>query len=246
VTLVAPGNFIANSHSYRLIPQVIIDKRAGTELVNQDEINADLFFCDMGMNFACFDLAWKLEMPVVGFGSSTLLAVTPSLYKSDPLHGCHVNMENESFYDRFTSRMENILCLFDTFLGLEIPTAMLLLHQEIGPVLPDTYPGLTPALDSFLNSHPRTMYFSLGTVVFTSPQNIAILLKSCLELIDQNVIDGVIWATVRTNVTELITKVFLSHGETSSSHESMYTATPMLILPIMTDQLGNAEKLELT
>ncbi|CAG8850257.1 34941_t:CDS:2, partial [Racocetra persica] len=54
------------------------------------------------------------------------------------------------------ARMENILCLFNTFLGFEIPTAMLPLHQEIGPVLPDTYPDLTPALDSFLNTHPRT------------------------------------------------------------------------------------------
>ncbi|CAG8840673.1 338_t:CDS:1, partial [Racocetra persica] len=41
------------------------------------------------------------------------------------------------------------------------------------------------------------------------------------------------------------TKIFLSHGGASSSHESMYTATPMLILPIMADQFGNAEKLEL-
>ncbi|CAG8828555.1 14704_t:CDS:1, partial [Racocetra persica] len=41
------------------------------------------------------------------------------------------------------------------------------------------------------------------------------------------------------------TKVFLSHGGASSSHESMYTATPMLVLPIMGDQPKNAEKLEL-
>ncbi|CAG8851358.1 19540_t:CDS:1, partial [Racocetra persica] len=136
-------------------------------------------------------------------------------------------------------------------------------------------------LDSFLNTHPRTMYFTLGSNVFTSPQNIAILLKSFLELINQNIIDGVIWAIVRTNVTELMpfsnvnfpisdilnnnyphihitkfapqfailshenTKVYLSHGGASSCHESMYTATPMLILPIIGDQPVNAEKLEL-
>ncbi|CAG8683490.1 24611_t:CDS:2 [Cetraspora pellucida] len=353
VTLAAPGNFTANSHSYRSIPQVIVSKKAGTELGNQElmkkmfleetnvrkfsgafdhsayteyykiykqtaeEINVDLFFCDIGMNFACFDLAWELKKPVVGFASSPFFAVTPPPYRSDPLYGCHVNMENESFYERFNcaiikplklswlfistvnninsqrvklgiesywnprARMENILFLFDTFFGFELPTAMLPLHQEIGPILPDTYPDLTPALNSFLNTHPRTMYFSLGTNVFTSPQNIAILLKSCLELINHNIIDGVIWATVKTNVTELMslsdvdspisdilnnnyphihitkfapqfailshenTKVFLSHGGASSCHESMYTATPMLILPIMGDQFGNTEKLEL-
>ncbi|RIB26240.1 Glycosyltransferase Family 1 protein, partial [Gigaspora rosea] len=281
-----------------------------------EEINVDLFFCDLGLNFACFDLAWQLEKPVVGFSSSPMFAAAPPPYKSDPIFGCHVTMENESFYDRFKCaiikpfqfiwslmsmgsnlnnqrvslgvepywnprrRMDNILFLFDTFLGFELPAPTLPLHQEIGPVLPDTYPNLTPALDSFLNAHPRTMYFALGTNVFTSPQNIAILLKSCLELINQNIIDGVIWATVKTNITELMsfsnvnlpisdilnsnyphihitkfapqfailshenTKVFLSHGGASSSHESIYTATPMLVLPIMGDQFGNAEKLE--
>ncbi|CAG8710268.1 21818_t:CDS:2, partial [Cetraspora pellucida] len=353
VTLAAPGNFTANSHSYRSIPQVIVSKKAGSEIADKEslkkifleetnfrtiievfaskdyteyykiykqtaeEINADLFLCDFAMNFACFDLAWELKKPVVGFASSPLLSVIPPTYKSDPLYGCHVSMENESFYERFNcaivktlkftwffssmvnninsqrvklgiepywnpkTRLDNILFLFDTFLGFEIPAATLPLHQEIGPVLSDTYPDLTPALDLFLNTHPRTMYFALGTNVFTSPQNIAILLKSCLELINHNIIDGVIWATVRTNVTELMslsdvdfplsdilnnnyphilitkfapqfailshenTKVFLSHGGASSSHESIYTATPMLILPIMGDQPGNAEKLEL-
>ncbi|CAG8832470.1 20014_t:CDS:2, partial [Gigaspora margarita] len=354
VTLVAPGNFTANSESYRSIPQIIAGEKAGISLVHNqellkkvfyeesnfklmsrvfdpelytksykiykraaEEINVDLFFCDLGMNFACFDLAWQLEKPVVGFASSPMLAAVPPPYKSDPIFGCHVTMENESFYDRFKcavikpfqfiwslmsmgsnlnnqrvslgvepywnlrSRTDNILFLFDTFLGFELPAPTLPLHQEIGPVLPDTYPNLTSDLDSFLNAHPRTMYFALGTNVFTSPQNIAVLLKSCLELINQNIIDGVIWATVKINITELMsfsntdlpisdilnnnyphihitkfapqfailshenTKVFLSHGGASSSHESIYTATPMLVLPIMVDQFGNAEKLEL-
>ena len=41
------------------------------------------------------------------------------------------------------------------------------------------------------------------------------------------------------------TKLFLSHGGAGSSHESLYTGTPMLILPIGADQMGNGEKLEL-
>ncbi|RIB27726.1 Glycosyltransferase Family 1 protein [Gigaspora rosea] len=35
-----------------------------------EEINADLLFCDHAMNYACFDLASKLEKPVVGFSSA--------------------------------------------------------------------------------------------------------------------------------------------------------------------------------
>ncbi|KAF0515418.1 UDP-Glycosyltransferase/glycogen phosphorylase [Gigaspora margarita] len=324
VTLAASGNFTANSESYRSIPQIItvFDPELYTKYYNiykriTEEINVDLFFCDVGMNEACFDLAWQLEKPVVGFASNPIYASVPPSYKSDPVFGCHVNMENETFYERFKcsiikplqfmnvfmtignllndkrvnvgvepiwdprSRMKNILFLFDSFFGFEIPIPMLPLHQEIGPVLADTYPDLTPDLDSFLNAHPRTMYFALGTNVFTSPQNIVTLLKSCIELINQNIIDGVIWATVKTNITELMsfsnvdfpisdilnnnyphihiikfapqfailshenTKLFLSQGGASSSHESIYTATPMLVLPIMGDQFGNAEKLEL-
>ncbi|KAF0534620.1 UDP-Glycosyltransferase/glycogen phosphorylase [Gigaspora margarita] len=101
-------------------------------------------------------------------------------------------------------RISNILMLFDTFFGYEVPSAESPLYQEIGPILSDTYPGLTPTLNSFLNEHPRTMYFAIGTIALLSPQSTSILLKSFLELIDHDIIDGVIWATTRMNTTELL------------------------------------------
>ncbi|RIB07052.1 Glycosyltransferase Family 1 protein, partial [Gigaspora rosea] len=129
------------------------------------------------------------------------------------------------------------------------------------------------------------MYIAHGTIVHTTTKNYAILLQSALELINRNILDGVIWTTVKFNESELPstinlsngeiiptsnllnnlhphvyitkfapqfailshenTKLFLSHGGISSSHESIYTATPMLVLPIAYDQPGNAERLEL-
>ncbi|CAG8573163.1 5036_t:CDS:2 [Gigaspora margarita] len=280
-----------------------------------DEINTDLFLCDNLINDPCFDLAWKLGKPAVGI-SSDLSQFINSPYKSDPIVGCHANMENESFYNRFKcailmplmhawfskeslkdlnakranvgidpywdskGRVSNRLILSNNFYGFEVPSSDSPLHQNIGPVIPDTFPGITPVLDSFLNTHPRTIYFALGTNVIISPQNVITILKSFLELIDQNVIDGVIWSTVRTDTSESLqltnsssqissilnnehphihiskfspqfailshinTKLFLSHGGAASCHESMYTATPMLVLPIMGDQPRNAEMLE--
>ncbi|CAB5369489.1 unnamed protein product [Rhizophagus irregularis] len=41
------------------------------------------------------------------------------------------------------------------------------------------------------------------------------------------------------------TKLFFSHGGAGSSHESLYTGTPMLVLPFGADQMSNAEKLKL-
>ncbi|CAG8692026.1 11381_t:CDS:2, partial [Gigaspora margarita] len=280
-----------------------------------EEVNVDLFFCDYIMNFACFDIAWKLGKPVVGIATMLTYVSTPPLYRSDPLFGCHVTMENESFYSRFRcaviefskyilyivssynvnsqrtkvdvdpywdtkGRISNILMLTNNFYGFEIPMALPPLHQEIGPILPDTFPNLTPDLNSFLAAHPRTIYFALGSFLRTTPQNLITILKSFVELIDQNIIDGVIWATVKSDISKLPstsdnlnisailnndypnihvikyapqfailshenTNVFLSHGGASSCHESIFTAKPMLILPIFGDQLGNAEKLEL-
>ncbi|RGB41361.1 Glycosyltransferase Family 1 protein [Rhizophagus diaphanus] len=40
------------------------------------------------------------------------------------------------------------------------------------------------------------------------------------------------------------TKLFFSHGGAGSSHESLYTGTPMLVLPLGGDQMGNAQKLK--
>ncbi|GBC04110.1 hypothetical protein RclHR1_05510011 [Rhizophagus clarus] len=40
------------------------------------------------------------------------------------------------------------------------------------------------------------------------------------------------------------TKLFFSHGGAGSAHESLYTGTPMLVLPFGGDQMGNAQKLK--
>ncbi|CAG8634016.1 20282_t:CDS:2 [Gigaspora margarita] len=298
VTLVAPGNFTAKSTLYHSIPQIIIGeppnphdsmfkkvifnkytfkvlagiikyvvaekytKHFNDYLQAYKEIKADLFFCDYLGNWACFDLAWKLNKPVV------------------------VAEIGVNKYGDIKERLANTLILVDSFIGFEVSFAWPPLLQEIGPILPDIFPNLTSDLELFLSTHPRVMYISLGTSVYLTQENTAILLQSAIELINQNILDGVIWATARFNASELPstvtlsngdvipilnllnnlyphfhitkfapqfailshenTKVYLGQGGVGSSHESMYTATPMLVLPVAYDQLANAEKLELT
>ncbi|KAF0559060.1 UDP-Glycosyltransferase/glycogen phosphorylase [Gigaspora margarita] len=214
------------------------------------EIKPDLFFCDYIVNEACFDLAWKLKKPVVGYTSGTTYFTPPPPIRSDPMGmgSCHVSMENQSFYNRFicavvqplrviwtfrgllndinAKRAEvgvnkyhdfrgrtNTLFLLDNFFGFEVPTAWPPLHQEIGPILPDTFPNLSPELDLFLSTHPRTMYIALGSNMFTTSENYATLLQSALELINQNILDGVIWATVKFNESELPITFNLSNDD---------------------------------
>ncbi|CAG8601954.1 31492_t:CDS:2 [Gigaspora margarita] len=141
-----------------------------------EENKVDLFFCDYMpvINHPCFDLAWKLGKPAVGISTDTY-TISNAPYKSNPMFGCRANMENESFYDRFKCTIILPLKLYwksldfirdinaeranvgiDSHWDLRgrISSSDSPLHQEIGPVLPDTFPGLTSVLDSFLADHP--------------------------------------------------------------------------------------------
>ncbi|GBC24600.2 glycosyltransferase family 1 protein [Rhizophagus irregularis DAOM 181602=DAOM 197198] len=193
------------------------------------DFKPDLFLCDLLNNEACFDIAWKFKIPAVGV-SSSLSRRTFAPYKSDPIYGCHSNMEKGSFIERFKcliiqparflyesrqriiflnekrlsvgvspitsslERIKNSLFLADTYFGFEIPHPVPPLYQEIGPVMQESYPPLTPKLSSFLSLHQRIMYVSFGMQAFTTLENYAILLKSFLEVIDRNIIDGIVWS----------------------------------------------------
>ncbi|CAG8477950.1 17758_t:CDS:2, partial [Racocetra persica] len=267
----------------------------------------------------CYDAAWKLKKPSIGI-SSWLTPRLYSPYKSDPMFGCHANMEHESFIERFRcaiitplriiyksrdymielneirstvgvaptsnsiERIKDTLFFADTFFGFETPSHLPPLVQEIGPVMQDEYESITPILSSFLTKHKRTILVAFGTHVYITPENIGILLQSFIEAIDRKVIDGIIWALVQIShddipstislsdgstistdeilnnqnphihVSQFVpqfallnhtnVKVFLSHAGKGSSHEALYSATPMLNLPIAFDQMGNAEALE--
>ncbi|CAG8507864.1 8341_t:CDS:2 [Ambispora leptoticha] len=71
------------------------------------ERQADLLICEMEwMAEICADVAWVLGLPIV-LEHYELGAAVNAPYKSDPLYttnhisGCHVSLENLSFWDRF-------------------------------------------------------------------------------------------------------------------------------------------------
>ncbi|GBC09749.1 hypothetical protein RclHR1_09090007 [Rhizophagus clarus] len=284
------------------------------------DYNIDLFFCDTLVNDVCLDTAHTLKKPVVGF-SSSIYFTAPVSYKSDPLFGCNISLENESFLKRFKcivmrpiqllytsypfiSQLNNIrkkvnvepgrialgnspkvpFYLVDGFFGFDLPQSLPSNVQEIGPVLPEEYPPLTPELTHFMNTHERVLYVAFGTHFFTTIENNNKLLQSFIEAIDRKIIDGVVWSLVETSkdsysstitltdgshiqtspilnnkhphfhiasfvpqfavLNHTNTKLFFSHGGAGSSHESLYTGTPMLVLPFGADQMGNADKLK--
>ncbi|CAG8556600.1 14282_t:CDS:2 [Funneliformis mosseae] len=236
-------------------------------------------------------------------------------YKSDPMMGCHVNMERETFLERFRcaviapiqmnyvlsphtkrlnelrksidisnsksfEKLQNSLFLADTFFGFETPHQTPPLYQEIGPIMSDNYPPLTQNLYNFIALHRRIIYVNFGTQICTTYKTNVILLQAIIEAINNNITDGIIWTlekssskvlfpstiTLSDNKTIINTsshpsihiieyspqfailnhtnvKIHLTHGGIGSIYESLYTGTPMLLLPIAFDQLGNSEKL---
>ncbi|GBB97468.1 hypothetical protein RclHR1_00030025 [Rhizophagus clarus] len=283
-----------------------------------EDYNIDLIFCDLLLNDACIDAAHTLKKPVVAL-VSVLQMVDPKPYKSDPIFGCKISLENESILERFrcsfvqilryiysisdmTKELNDIrkqmnvepdqmalgsskvsLTLVDTFFGFELPQALPPYIQEIGPILSEKYPPLTPELSNFINGHERVLYVAFGTLYFATTDNNNILLQSFIEAINKKIIDGVVWALVETSKDDFYptlklsdgtqvqtlpilnnehphiyitkfapqfavlnhtnTKLFFSHGGAGSTHESLYTGTPMLVLPFAGDQMGNAQKL---
>ncbi|PKK66559.1 UDP-Glycosyltransferase/glycogen phosphorylase, partial [Rhizophagus irregularis] len=146
------------------------------------------------------------------------------------------------------------------------------------------YPPLTPELSDFINGHERVLYVAFGGRFFTTVENNNKILQSLIEVINNNMVDGVIWALSQTSKDDFSpilnlndgsqvqtssilsnkhphihitsfapqfavlnhtnTKLFFSHGGAGSTHESLFTGTPMLVLPIGGDQMGNADKLK--
>ncbi|RGB41371.1 Glycosyltransferase Family 1 protein [Rhizophagus diaphanus] len=281
------------------------------------EYNIDLFFCDAMVNEACIDVAHNLNKPVVAW-SSFLQFVDHKPYKSDPMFGCNISFENESFFERFRCTLiqplqiayafasierqlndarnqMNInsasrkglkfnLALIDNFFGFELPQPLPPNVQEIGPVLSEEYPPLTPELTNFIDKHERVLYIAFGTRVYAITELNDKLTQAFVEAINNKIIDGVVWALSETSkddfsptlsltdgtqvqtlpilnnkhphihVTKFApqfavlnhtnTKLFFSHGGAGSTHESLYTGTPMLVLPFGGDQMGNAQRLE--
>ncbi|GBC09747.1 hypothetical protein RclHR1_09090005 [Rhizophagus clarus] len=91
------------------------------------------------------------------------------------------------------------LALIDTFFGFELPQSLTPNVQEIGPVLSDEYPPLTPELSNFINSHKRVLYVAFGARFFTTIETNDKILQSFIEAIDRKLVDGVIWALSETS-----------------------------------------------
>ncbi|KAL2210503.1 UDP-Glycosyltransferase/glycogen phosphorylase [Sarocladium strictum] len=86
------------------------------------------------------------------------------------------------------------LVLFNSFFGLEVPRDLPPMIAAVGPILSEDYDPLDQDFSSFLASHSRTLYVSLGTHIQLNPSDLHLLLTALLSAIDANLINGIIWS----------------------------------------------------
>ncbi|CAB5383827.1 unnamed protein product [Rhizophagus irregularis] len=108
------------------------------------------------------DIAHALKKPVVGF-TSGLRIMDPKPYKSDPIIMNQINdvrkqLNIEPGNIALGRGVKSSLVLIDTFFGFEPPQTLPPYVQDIGPILSEEYPPLSPELSYFINGHERVLY----------------------------------------------------------------------------------------
>lgn len=77
----------------------------------------------------------------------------------------------------------------------------------------DFYPQLTPTFTDFLSSHRRVVYVAFGQQLFPDQHSLSVLLTALVSSLQAGVIDGVIWATVQLQSTDLPTTILAPNGD---------------------------------
>jgi hypothetical protein len=86
------------------------------------------------------------------------------------------------------------LVLVNSFFGLEAPKDFPPSIVPCEPILADSYPELNAQHAKFLNQHKRVLYVALGTHIILGGTDVTKILEGVLQALDQQHIDGVIWA----------------------------------------------------
>ncbi|CAG8584402.1 22156_t:CDS:2 [Cetraspora pellucida] len=230
------------------------------------EFKPDLFLCDHFLNEACYDTAWKLKKPSIGISSwltptvgiaptsNSIERIKNTLFFADTFFGFETPshlppliqeigpvMQDE--YEPMTPILSSFIAKHKRTMLVAFGTHVYTTPENIGTLIQSfieaidrkVIDGIIWALVQISHEDiPSTISLSDGSTISTDEilnnQNPHIHVSQFLPQ----------FALLNhTNV-----KVFLSHAGKGSSHEALYTATPMLTLPIAFDQMGNAEALE--
>lgn len=106
------------------------------------------------------------------------------------------------------------LVLVNSFWGLETPKDSPPLVAPIGPVLAEEFQPLDRTLEAFYAAHHRVMYVSFGTHIQVPPQDLDKFIGAFSALLNDGLIDGIIWAAGETQRKLFDRDQKLRHGNT--------------------------------
>ncbi|CAI2167942.1 17259_t:CDS:2 [Funneliformis geosporum] len=218
--------------------------------IAEELVKPDLFLCSAVYNEACFDVAKAMNKPSIGVAIAFVGGRLHTPYKSEPMfmEGCKVNMEHESFWQRFRCEMFLPFKFMMTFgpvvkkfdevrVSLGLPSQQSPLDYWKNSLFLvdnffDYFPPLTPDLENFITAHKRTMFVALGTHLYLTPENNAKLLQSIVETVENNIVDGVIWSLVQTKKEDFPPSITLSDGRNISTLDVLNNKNPNIhIIP---------------
>lgn len=124
------------------------------------------------------------------------------------------------------------LVLVNSFFGLEVPKDLPPLIAPVGPILSSHYPSLSPDLDAFLETHPRTLFVSLGTNVSLDPAGLHRLLSALIQSLDSDLITGIIWSLPKRAIANLNPKGAYPRvdGSVTSAASILANLDPQILL----------------
>ncbi|KAI1102915.1 UDP-glucosyl transferase family protein [Jackrogersella minutella] len=105
------------------------------------------------------------------------------------------------------------LVLVNSFWGLETPKDLPPLVAPIGPILSEEFEPLNGPLEMFYADHHRVMYISFGTHIQVAPQDLEKLVGAFSDLLNEGLIDGIIWAASDTQRNLFDRDQTLRYGE---------------------------------
>jgi hypothetical protein len=128
--------------------------------------------------------------------------------------------------------------LVNSFFGLEAPKDLPPTIVPCGPILADSYSELDEQHTKFLDQHQRVLYVALGTHIVLEGTDVTKILEGVLQALDEQSIDGVIWAVGSSPRKELpLTRSFARARQCPRTlGEMLDQADPDLIFPLFTPQ----------
>ncbi|KAJ5219720.1 hypothetical protein N7468_008924 [Penicillium chermesinum] len=133
------------------------------------------------------------------------LVIVPDLLEIKKILNAYQKMRDAHgvHYPPHRPKKPDYLIFVNSFNGLEIPRDLPPTCAPVGPLLSPTWAPLDPACQAFFESHKSVLYIALGTHIILPQAHAVSIIKGVSRLIEEGLLDGVIWAMAQTNRADL-------------------------------------------